>query len=440
MKKLKKWSDVEGWLTSDEARYLTQLVLGAPPGPAVEVGAYKGRASIVISGARPVTCVDDFFTGGEDVNGKPMESRDFLGEWINNTEGYPCKYHRDKSVKASESFKNNSIAFLYLDASHDRESVEADIAAWEPKLMDNGIIAFHDVAPGFPGVVDAVTAFSQSTPCPTPEPEIGSIKAYVIDRRPESERPAFKLAVAMPISWSAISTKTFLSYMLMFRPQRFNELMAVGAKEVIPMFGMRNPLDVNRNTMVQGAIDRGCEVMVFLDGDMTWPPYLPTELLKCLQRVPGSVMASGIYHKKAVPHQPVNGVWSKGKKSGYPWHDALECMPEWNGQGEKPIPPRYVKTDVVGMGCCAFRLDAVKKMDKPWFYYDHDYPGNDGKSTTEELPFCRDIAKHGSIITDTFLECGHLIEYAVDSEPWEQRYRSDFLKQKQERPDGASAA
>lgn len=39
------------------------------------------------------------------------------------------------------------LHFLFIDGDHTYESVKKDIAGWVPKIVDGGIVAFHDYAP-----------------------------------------------------------------------------------------------------------------------------------------------------------------------------------------------------------------------------------------------------------------------------------------------------
>jgi tetratricopeptide (TPR) repeat protein len=48
------------------------------------------------------------------------------------------------SAEMAQSVKDGSLAFCYLDAAHDYESVKKDIAAWLPKLSPDGKLAGHD--------------------------------------------------------------------------------------------------------------------------------------------------------------------------------------------------------------------------------------------------------------------------------------------------------
>lgn len=48
------------------------------------------------------------------------------------------------SALAAAQFADRSVAFAYVDAAHDYESVKRDIVAWLPKITENGILSGHD--------------------------------------------------------------------------------------------------------------------------------------------------------------------------------------------------------------------------------------------------------------------------------------------------------
>jgi hypothetical protein len=56
-------------------------------------------------------------------------------------------------VKTSRDAANDFLepcALIFVDGSHEPESVKQDFALWYPKLIEGGIIAFHDTL-GWPG-------------------------------------------------------------------------------------------------------------------------------------------------------------------------------------------------------------------------------------------------------------------------------------------------
>lgn len=48
------------------------------------------------------------------------------------------------SAASAERFGDGSVAFCYIDAAHDYDSVRRDVAAWLPKITPNGTLAGHD--------------------------------------------------------------------------------------------------------------------------------------------------------------------------------------------------------------------------------------------------------------------------------------------------------
>jgi predicted O-methyltransferase YrrM len=60
------------------------------------------------------------------------------------------------SVDASKLYADASLDFVMIDADHSYEGVRSDIDAWLPKLKVGGILAGHDFAHYFPGVIRAV--------------------------------------------------------------------------------------------------------------------------------------------------------------------------------------------------------------------------------------------------------------------------------------------
>lgn len=136
----------------------------------VEVGAWKGRSSSclaveIANSKKDITLyVVDTWEGSEEHNiGSEKESLPTLYEtFINNMKPVEKYYFPLKitSEEASKKFRDKSIKFVFLDASHEYEDVKRDIQNWMPKVKNGGILAGHDYYVDrydfFPGVKKAV--------------------------------------------------------------------------------------------------------------------------------------------------------------------------------------------------------------------------------------------------------------------------------------------
>ena len=123
---------VKGKTNPRELLFLMDLATKAPVGPAVEVGALHGRSimawSIRRSGRGPVYVVDD-------------ECRDTLMR--NLPEGVIVA----KGLSWEQATYLPDLAFCFIDADHAEEPFSRDLAAYVPRIIPGGIIAFHDYEP-----------------------------------------------------------------------------------------------------------------------------------------------------------------------------------------------------------------------------------------------------------------------------------------------------
>jgi hypothetical protein len=145
----------------------------------VEVGTYLGKSisylavEIINSGKKiKLNAVDTW-------EGSPLEplqqsqsdviNKTLYVNFLKNIE--PVKeiinVVKSDSVKAADLYEDESVDFVFIDASHHYEFVKSDILAWYPKIKKNGYIGGHDyVSPighsgGIYGVYHAVNELFQ---------------------------------------------------------------------------------------------------------------------------------------------------------------------------------------------------------------------------------------------------------------------------------------
>jgi SAM-dependent methyltransferase len=138
----------------------------------VEVGAWKGRSTSclaveIANSKKDITLyVIDTWEGSiEHLNNSEKESLPTLYETFMANMKPVEKYYfplKMTSEEASKKFKDKSLKFVFLDASHEYEDVKRDIQNWISKVKPGGILAGHDYYPDdgrydwFPGVKQAV--------------------------------------------------------------------------------------------------------------------------------------------------------------------------------------------------------------------------------------------------------------------------------------------
>lgn len=162
---------IEGWFSEDEGRWYARFARGLTGGVLVEVGCWKGRSTSFIgkicnqNGTRLV-CVDHW--GGSRDLLQPRYEAALAVEDVEQTFrsnmkalGIGVEVLAMPSLEAAKTFAAGSIDRVFLDGSHDGESVAADLEAWSARLAPDGILAGHDYAPKYDGLRAAVDAFAR---------------------------------------------------------------------------------------------------------------------------------------------------------------------------------------------------------------------------------------------------------------------------------------
>lgn len=161
------YQNVEGWFN-----YPDMFAYGVQQVPddchVVEIGTWKGQSSaflaveLINSGKKfKLDCIDNF-TGSVIEPGQMLDKDNQEGRLLdvfkNNmkpVEGYYTAIQGDSAETAS-LYEDESLDFVFIDASHDYESFKKDLFAWFPKVKIGGLIGGHDYANPYPGIVKAV--------------------------------------------------------------------------------------------------------------------------------------------------------------------------------------------------------------------------------------------------------------------------------------------
>ncbi len=126
---------------------------------AVEIGAYSGEGTEVISKYfKEVLAVDPWINGYDlnDVASHQCPMKFVFEAFQNRTKGLGnVSFSRGKSLDALEFVGNESLDLVYVDGDHRYEAVVADVQGWKPKLRKDAVLAGHDWS--FPAVQKALS-------------------------------------------------------------------------------------------------------------------------------------------------------------------------------------------------------------------------------------------------------------------------------------------
>ncbi len=156
------YQTIPGWC--DFQPYYADVVAWLPDdAKIVEVGCWLGKSTaamaveILNSGKSIRFDVVDHFEGSDDFPADivPDDPRSTFLVHIATVRQAIHDIHECLSWKAASRYSDDSLDFVFIDASHDRESVGNDLSAWWPKVRPGGILAGHDYdQPGVESAVD----------------------------------------------------------------------------------------------------------------------------------------------------------------------------------------------------------------------------------------------------------------------------------------------
>jgi predicted O-methyltransferase YrrM len=173
----------EGYFYSEDIRFYRWLAGGIRlSGVLVEVGCFLGRSTCV---AGPVIranqvrmiCIDNWEGSvGDDTHAiaQSIPMRDvFQQHLLHFGLSESIDVRTGDSTLSAESFADESVDAVFIDANHAYACVSADIRAWWPKIRREGILSGHDYyhspqsAPHCAGVKEAVDETFGAPDCVT---------------------------------------------------------------------------------------------------------------------------------------------------------------------------------------------------------------------------------------------------------------------------------
>jgi cephalosporin hydroxylase len=140
----------------DFENFYTEIVNWSPTtAHFIEVGTWKGRSAAYLiveainSGKNiKIDCVDTWLGSNEETHIQDLHVKEgtLFEHFISNMQPVAGKFTpiRTTSLEAAAQYNDNSLDFVFIDASHYYVDVVADIQAWKPKIKQGGILAGHD--------------------------------------------------------------------------------------------------------------------------------------------------------------------------------------------------------------------------------------------------------------------------------------------------------
>lgn len=164
IQKLLYWIEIyriEGWLGPAEAAFLYMAAKRCSKGDIVELGSWHGLSTIFLSEGtkagfkRTVFAIDPHANTSvhkqneeEDTWRSFCLTCDIFHLWGNVQ---PVRQFSYEAAKEWEGPYRGAIGLLFIDADHEYESVKRDFEDWFPKIVEEGMVIFHDT--NLPGVM-----------------------------------------------------------------------------------------------------------------------------------------------------------------------------------------------------------------------------------------------------------------------------------------------
>jgi len=141
-----------GWLTPKEGRLLYALARHCTGrGVIVEIGSWKGKSTIwLANGARDGAGGTVYAIDPHTAQSDNLATQSAVPTFAEFTQNIRAAGVSDlvvplvmTSAEAARGF-DRAVEMVFIDGAHDYESVALDLDLWFPKVVEGGIVAFHD--------------------------------------------------------------------------------------------------------------------------------------------------------------------------------------------------------------------------------------------------------------------------------------------------------
>ncbi len=185
---------LRGWMTEAERMALKRWCFQKD---VLELGAFEGLSSCCIAmTAKSLVCVDTFDGRGTQHAGESTEEA--FWQNLNSIE----KQAKVQAIKGTFEKVipplDKTFDIIFIDGSHDHESVKQDIQMCLPKLRKGGRLLMHDYGTQNPGVVQAIDEFVSSGAAVS----CAQVDSMVMLRRkedvPDGGEVPIKVVIGMP--------------------------------------------------------------------------------------------------------------------------------------------------------------------------------------------------------------------------------------------------
>ncbi len=140
---------IQGWLAGTEGALLYSLAKKCNPnGVIVEIGSWKGKSTIFLArGSKAGQGAGVYAIDSHEGNAEVLVDIPTFDEFKKNIANAQLADIVVPIVKTSQEAANDFLepcALIFVDGCHEPDSVKQDFRLWYPKLIEGGVIAFHD--------------------------------------------------------------------------------------------------------------------------------------------------------------------------------------------------------------------------------------------------------------------------------------------------------